>query len=79
MDKFFEKTLSSEIVFKGKIFDIKHDEIELSNGAKSYRDIILHPGGAVIAAYRGDKILLVKQYRYAISKTIYELPAGKLE
>ena len=79
MDKFFEKTLSSEIVFKGKIFDIKHDEIELSNGAKSYRDIILHPGGAVIVACKGDKILLVKQYRYAISKTIYELPAGKLE
>ena len=79
MDKFFEKTLSSEIVYKGRIFDIKHDEIELSNGAKSYRDIILHPGGVVIVAQKADKILLVKQYRYAISQAIYELPAGKLE
>ena len=79
MDKFFEKTLSSEIVFKGRIFDIKHDIIELSNGAKSYRDIILHPGGVVIVAQKGEKILLVKQYRYAISQAIYELPAGKLE
>ena len=79
MDKFFEKTISSEIVYKGRIFNIKHDEIELSNGAKSYRDIILHPGGVVIVAQKADKILLVKQYRYAISQAIYELPAGKLE
>ena len=79
MDKFFEKQLSTEIVFKGKIFDIKHDEIELSNGARSFRDVILHPGGVVIVAQKGDKILLVKQYRYAISEAIYELPAGKLE
>lgn len=79
MDKFFEKQLSTEIVFKGKIFDIKHDEIELSNGAHSFRDVILHPGGVVIVAQKDDKILLVKQYRYAISQAIYELPAGKLE
>lgn len=79
MDKFYEKTLTSEIVFKGKIFDIKHDEVELSNGAKSFRDIILHPGGVVIVAQKGEKIILVKQYRYAISEAIFELPAGKLE
>lgn len=79
MDKFYEKTVSSELVFKGKIFDIKHDEVELSNGAKSFRDIILHPGGVVIVAQKGEKIILVKQYRYAISESIFELPAGKLE
>lgn len=79
MDKFYEKTVSSELVFKGKIFDIKHDEVELSNGAKSFRDIILHPGGVVIVAQKGEKIILVKQYRYAISEAIFELPAGKLE
>lgn len=79
MDKFYEKQLSTEIVFKGKIFDIKHDEVELSNGATSFRDVILHPGGVVIVAEKSDKILLVKQYRYAISQAIYELPAGKLE
>lgn len=79
MDKFYEKTLNSEIVYEGKIFDIKHDEVELSNGAKSFRDIILHPGGVVIVAQKEEKILLVKQYRYALSEAIFELPAGKLE
>ena len=79
MDRFYEKTLNSEIVYEGKIFDIKHDEVELSNGAKSFRDIILHPGGVVIVAQKEEKILLVKQYRYAISEAIFELPAGKLE
>lgn len=79
MDKFYEKTVSSQIVFKGKIFDIKHDEIELSNKAHSFRDVILHPGGVVIVAEKNEKILLVKQYRYAISEAVFELPAGKLE
>lgn len=79
MEKFYEKTLSSEIVFRGKIFDIKHDEVELSNGAHSFRDIILHPGGVVIVAQKGEKVLLVRQYRYAVSQAMYELPAGKLE
>ncbi len=79
MTKFFEKTLTSETVYKGKIFDIKHDEVELSNGAKSFRDIVVHPGGVVIVAEKNNKIILVKQYRYAISEAIFELPAGKLE
>ncbi len=79
MNKFYEKTLSSEIVFKGKIFDIKHDEVQLSNGANSFRDIILHPGGVVVVPQKGNKIILVKQFRYAISEAIFELPAGKLE
>ncbi len=79
MEKFYEKTLSSEEIYNGKVFTIKHDEVELSNGAKSFRDMILHPGGVVIAAEKDDKILLVKQYRYSVGEAIYELPAGKLE
>lgn len=41
--------------------------------------MIRHPGGVVIVAHKEDKILLVKQYRYPISDTLLELPAGKLE
>ena len=77
--KFYEKQLTSKKAFDGKFFQVFHDEIELSNGEKSFRDIIKHNGGAVILAIKDNKIILTKQYRYAISDISLELPAGKLE
>ena len=77
--EFTEKTLSSEYVFKGKVIDVKRDDILVSNGHKSIREVVEHSGGVVILAIKDDKILTVKQYRYPISNTSIELPAGKLE
>ncbi len=75
-----EKTLESEIVYDGKIMTVKRDKVELVNGDTSYREIVLHNGGATIAALTDDdEFLLVRQYRYACGGVIYELPAGKLE
>lgn len=75
-----EKTVESEIVYEGKIMTVKRDKVELMNGDMSYREIVLHNGGATIAALTDDdEILLVRQYRYACGDIIYELPAGKLE
>lgn len=77
--KFEEKTLSSKTVYKGRIFDIISDTVELSDGLIRNREIIIHPGGVVILAQNGSKILLVKQFRYATKDVQIELPAGRLE
>ena len=79
MDKFNEKTLSTETVYKGRIFDITKDSVKLSDGLIREREIIRHPGGVVICAQKDDKILMVKQFRYATKSTQIELPAGRLE
>lgn len=79
MDKFFERTISSEKVYEGKVFDLLEDEVVLSDGLKRRRDVIVHPGGVVIGAIDGDNILMVKQYRYPIKQAELELPAGRLE
>lgn len=76
---FREKTISSEYVFNGKVIDVKRDEIIVSNGHKSIREVVEHSGGVVILAIHNDKILLVEQFRYPLQKTSIELPAGKLE
>lgn len=76
---FTEKTLSSEYVFNGKVIDVKRDEILVSNGHKSIREVVEHLGGVVIVARRDKCILLVKQYRYPLKDISIELPAGKLE
>lgn len=80
MKKFFEKSLKSEIVYKGKIFDIVKDEVELYNGAKTIREVVaVHSSGVVIVAQNEDKILLVQQFRYPVKEAILELPAGKID
>ena len=78
--EFEEKTLNSQILFKGKVVTLLRDDIETSDGYKTFREVIVHSGGVVIVALTNDnKILLVKQYRYPLKTTNLELPAGKLE
>lgn len=74
------KIIKSEILYKGKVFDHQVDEIEYNSGNKGIREIAIHPGGAVVVPVKDDeKIILVKQFRYPLQKTLIELPAGKLE
>lgn len=78
--EFEEKTLNSQVVYEGKVVKVIRDDVEVADGRKSFREVILHPGGVVILALKDAKtILLVKQFRYPLKQTVLELPAGKLE
>nr|QGT49794.1 ADP-ribose pyrophosphatase [uncultured Candidatus Melainabacteria bacterium] len=77
---FEEKTLNSEVVYNGKVVTVIKDDIEVADGHKSFREVVLHSGGVVIVAMKDSQtILLVKQYRYPLKQVNLELPAGKLE
>ncbi len=77
---FEEKTLDSEYVYRGKVINVLRDNVEISTGRKSVREVVEHSGGVVIVAQKSDDtILMVKQFRYPIKQTVLELPAGKLE
>jgi len=70
----------SELIYKGNVFDIKVDKIEYDSGNKANREVVLHPGGAVVVGVtKENKIVLVKQRRYPMNKILIELPAGKLD
>ncbi len=75
------KIKKSEILFKGKVFDIKLDEIEYdSSGNNGRREVVLHPGGAVVLPVTdAGKIIFVRQFRYPFQEWVLELPAGKLD
>ena len=71
------KVTKSDVVFRGKVFDIKLEEIEYN---KSKREVVLHPGGAVVVPVTSDRnIIFVRQYRYPFDTVMTELPAGKLD
>lgn len=75
-----EVTIKSEKIYEGKIVNLRVDTIELQDKKYSKREIVEHSGGVgVIAITDDDKIVLVNQFRKAISKESLEIPAGKLE
>ena len=74
-----EKTLESREVYRGRILRVREDRVRLPNGKEGVREVVEHPGGAGILALDGDDVLLVKQYRYAFSRGLTEIPAGKRE
>ena len=79
--EFEEKTLSRKEIYNGLIFQLVQDQVELPAGkGTAQRDLIFHNGAVcVLAVTQANKIVLVKQYRKAIEKVSYEIPAGKLE
>lgn len=80
MKKFEEKTVSSDMLFKGRVISLQVDEVELPNGKRGKREIIKHPGAvAVIAITDEGKMIMVEQYRKAMERSLVEIPAGKLE
>ena len=78
MDK-KEKTLSSESIYKGRIINVRKDQVLCPNGETSCREVVEHLGGVGILVKIDDKFIIEKQYRYAYDEELYELPAGKLE
>jgi ADP-ribose pyrophosphatase len=74
------KLTNSEILFEGKVFNLKVDEIEYDSGNKGIREVAVHPGGAVVVPITNEgKLVMVTQFRYPFQTTLLEFPAGKLD
>ncbi len=66
-------------VYKGKIIDLSVETVTLPNGATADLEVITHPGAAAVVPMKDDRtVIMVRQYRHAVGRFIYEIPAGKL-
>jgi ADP-ribose pyrophosphatase len=67
-------------VFEGRVFTLQIETITLPTGAELKAEIIRHGGSVVILPMTpaGD-VMLVRQYRHAIGRSAWELPAGSLK
>lgn len=75
-----EQTVSTRDIYTGKIISVKVSTVEIKDQRYCQREIVLHPGGAYIAAVtESNRVLLVKQFRKPIEEFTIELPAGKLD
>ena len=75
-----EKKISGEVIYDGKVVRLEKDVVLCPNNNEAYREIVRHNGGAAVLCVTNDnKVILVKQFRYAYNEFLYEIPAGKLE
>ena len=74
-----ERKLSSEMKFDGKLVKVTYDIADV-NGKEAWREVVHHPGAsAVVAIDEDNRIIMEKQFRYALNDYLLEIPAGKLD
>jgi len=73
----FER-VDGEVVYAGRIGTVRLERFRHDDGEVVEREVIEHPGAAVMLPLDGDRIWLVRQPREVVGEELVELPAGKL-
>lgn len=72
--------LSSRRVYDGRIINLRVDTVALKDGNTCTREVVEYAGAvAIVPLNDKGELLLVRQFRYAVGKTLLEIPAGKIE
>ena len=77
---FTERKIEGNLRYLGRIVSLEDDVVELPDGRISAREVVRHPGAAVVLpVLDNNRIVMVWQYRYPIGAHSLELPAGKID
>ncbi len=72
-----ETRIAGERLYTGRVLNLDVDRVGLAGGGEAVREVVRHPGAAVVVPVLDDgRVLLVRQFRYAAGETLLELPAG---
>ncbi len=75
--KALAKILSSKVMFKGRVFGVRREEVIEPGGVRATREIVTHPGSVVVLPVFPDgRILMIRQYRHSVRQYLWELVAG---
>lgn len=79
-NNFTERTINRKRVFEGRLLKVDAIDVELPDGRKSVREIVVHPGAAVVLVRDGSgQFVFVRQFRKAAEKVMLEAVAGTLD
>ncbi|WP_312878464.1 NUDIX hydrolase [Lentzea indica] len=74
------RTVSSEDLHVGRVVALRIDDVEMPGGGTAKREIVEHMGAvAVVAVDPAGEVVLIHQYRHALGRHLWELPAGLLD
>lgn len=75
-----QPVLDSEVVFSGRVWDVRRDTVRLPGESEVVRELVVHPGAVgIIALDDQDRVALVRQYRHPVGGYLWEAPAGLLD
>jgi ADP-ribose pyrophosphatase len=71
---------SSEVLFRGRVVNVRRDRVRRSDGLSSDIEVVEHPGAVVIVPIDDQsRVWFVRQYRHPTGERLLELPAGTLQ
>ncbi len=74
------RRLSTRRLYEGKVLALDLDEVEEPGGVTAKREVVRHPGSvAALPVTPEGGLILVRQYRYPVDDTVWELPAGRVD
>lgn len=74
------EVISSETVFKGRVFDVRQDQVSLPDGRTARLDVVAHAGAVTLVPLDdAGQIWFIRQYRHPAGRVLLELPAGVME
>lgn len=75
-----EERVSGNLIYRGRIINLRVDSVRLPNGSRTMREVIEHsPAVGIIAEAENGDLFLVRQYRYPAGEFLLEIPAGIIE
>ena len=75
-----EKTLSSRLIYDGRVVRLRVDTVQMPSGRETTREIVEHSDCvAIVAIDANDNVLLVNQFRKPVEKELLEIPAGGID
>lgn len=78
--EFTETRISGEYAFRGRIISLRVDRVRLPDGGEATREVVEHPGAvAILPVLEDGRVVLVRQFRYAVGRELLEVPAGTRE
>ena len=79
-ERLAERIVDSRIVHRGHYLEVRVETTERADGSRHRRDVVRHPGAvAVVALDDADRLLLVRQWRQPVGRSLLEIPAGTLD
>jgi 8-oxo-dGDP phosphatase len=74
------RVVSSEDIYTGKVLAVRRDDVRMPGGGTAIREIMEHAGAVAIAALDDDdRLMMIYQYRHALRRRLWEMPAGLLD
>lgn len=80
LDKELPQLLKQRLFYEGRKFNFEVNRLRLPNKSEGEWECIRHPGGALAVPVTSEgKLILLRQYRFAVSGRLLEFPAGTIE